>query len=145
MASGQATTISQSAYARAISGSKTSAITISHPPHSHRGKNLLEGRKKKVKKMGWFRKKFNKWVREAWENARNEEVVCDTTLRSHDGINGKTSVRFTVYPASGGFVVEHYKQDRYKEHDGPTLTIVNHGEDLGKAVEHVIAMEALRS
>ena len=99
---------------------------------------------KKRKKMGWFKRKFAQWSREAWENSRNEEV-CDTTLRAHDGINGKTSVRFTVYPASGGFVIESYKQDRYKENDGPTLTIVNHGDDLGKAVEHIIAMEALRS
>ena len=54
-------------------------------------------------------------------------------------------MRFTVYPASGGFVIEHYKQDRYKDSDGPTLTIVNHGDELGKAVEHIIAIEALRS
>ena len=99
---------------------------------------------KKRKKMGWFKRKFAQWSREAWENSRNEEV-CDTTLRAHDGINGKTSVRFTVYPASGGFVIESYKQDRYKENDGPTLTIVNHGDDLGKAVEHIIAIEALRT
>ena len=99
---------------------------------------------KKRKKMGWFKRKFAQWSREAWENSRNEEV-CDTTIRTHDGINGKSSVRFTVYPASGGFVIESYKQDRYKENDGPTLTIVNHGEDLGKAVEHIIAVEALRS
>ena len=101
--------------------------------------------KKEKKKMGWFKRKFAQWSREAWENSRNEEVCDTTTIRAYDGINGKSSVRFTVYPASGGFVIESYKQDRYKENDGPTLTIVNHGEDLGKAVEHIIAMEALRS
>lgn len=99
---------------------------------------------KKEKKMGWFRKKFNNWVRQAWEDARTETVDRDV-IRAHDGINGKSSVRFTVYPASGGFVIESYKQDRYKENDGPELTIVNHGDELGKAVEHIIAIEALRS
>ena len=94
--------------------------------------------------MGWFRKKFNGWVRQAWEVARSESVDRDV-IRAHDGISGKSSVRFTVYPASGGFVIESYKQDRYKENDGPTLTIVNHGDDLGKAVEHIIAIEALRT
>ena len=94
--------------------------------------------------MGWFKRKFAKWVREAWENARTEPVDTDV-IRSHDGISGKTSVRFTVYPASGGFVIESYKQDRYKDSEGPTLTIVNHGDDLGKAVEHIIALEALRT
>lgn len=94
--------------------------------------------------MGWFRKKFNGWVRQAWNDAQESECV-DTTLRAHDGINGKTSVRFTIYPASGGFVIEHYKQDRYKDSDGPTLTIVNHSDELGKTVEHILTMEALKS
>ena len=142
MSSGQ--TIGQSAYARAISGAKPSTITISHPPHGSRGRNLLSDRKKKVKKMGWFRKKFNKWVREAWDDARNETVDHDV-IRNRDSINGKTSYRFTVYPASGGFVIESYKQDRYKDSDGPELTIVSDGKDLGKTVEHLITLEALRS
>lgn len=144
-------TIANTAFARAMSGAKPSTIAITHPPHSHRGKNLLKDRSKygakkvkKEKKMGWFRKKFNSWVRQAWEDARSEPVDTDV-IRGHDSIGSKSSVRFTVYPASGGFVIESYKQDRYKENDGPTLTIVNHGDDLGKAVEHIIAIEALRT
>ena len=124
--------IASSQYAKAIS-------PIKHHRSKYGAKEV-----KKEKKMGWFRKKFNNWVRQAWEDARNEPVDRDV-IRAHDGINGKSSVRFTVYPASGGFVIESYKQDRYKENDGPTLTIVNHGDDLGKAVEHIIAIEALRT
>ena len=130
-------TIANASFTRAISGAKPSTALIDRSKYGAK-------KVKKEKKMGWFRKKFNNWVRRAWEDARSEEV-CDTTIRAHDGISGKSSVRFTVYPASGGFVVEHYKQDRYKEHDGPTLTIVNHGDDLGKAVEHILTMEALKS
>lgn len=129
MSSGH-TTLGQAKYARTIAGSRPSEIVFT-------GTN-------KEKKMGWFRKKFNGWVRQAWEDARSESVDRDV-IRAHDGISGKSSVRFTVYPASGGFVIESYKQDRYKENDGPTLTIVNHGDDLGKAVEHIIAIEALRT
>lgn len=124
--------IAASQYAKAIS-----------PIKYHRSKYGAK-KVKKEKKMGWFRKKFNGWVRQAWEDARSEPVDRDV-IRAHDGINGKSSVRFTVYPASGGFVIESYKQDRYKENDGPELTIVNHGDELGKAVEHIIAIEALRS
>lgn len=142
-------TMSQSAYIRAVSG-KSAPITISNPPPSAGVFRLNTARTRKVqkekeKKMGWLKRKFAQWSREAWENSRCEEVYATDTIRTHDGINGKSSVRFTVYPASGGFVIESYKQDRYKENDGPTLTIVNHGDELGKAVEHIIAMEALRS
>ena len=100
---------------------------------------------KKKKKMGWLKKKFAQWSREAWENSRSDETYATDTIRAHDGINGKSSVRFTVYPASGGFVIESYKQDRYKENDGPTLTIVNNGDSIGTAVEHILTMEALKS
>ena len=131
MSSGNGT-IGAASYARAINRTPPSQIRFTKA-------------KKEKKKMGWFRKKFNKWVREAWENARNEEV-CDTTvLRPHDGVNGKSSVRFTIYAASGGHIIEYYKNDRYKEHDGPELVIVNQGDELGKAVEHILTMEALKS
>ncbi len=125
--------IAASQYAKAISG---------RPPSS-----MLSGAKKpkkEKKKMNWFKRKFAQWSREAWENGRNEAVDHDV-IKTHDSINGKTSIRFTVYPASGGFVIEHYKQDRYKDSEGPTLTIVNHGDDLGKTVEHIITLEALRA
>ena len=102
-------------------------------------------KKKKVKKMGWFKRKFAQWSREAWENSRSDETYATDTIRAHDGISGKSSVRFTIYPASGGFVIEHYKQDRYKENDGPTLTIVNNSDSIGTAVEHILTMEALKS
>jgi hypothetical protein len=103
-------------------------------------------RKEKEKKMGWFKKKFAQWTREAWENSRDEDrTYAVDSVRPHEGVNGKSSIRFTIYAASGGHIIEYYKNDRYKEHDGPELVIVNQGEELGKAVEHILTMEALKS
>lgn len=101
--------------------------------------------KEKEKKMGWFKRKFAQWSREAWEDSRDVDRTYPTESVVSQGINGKTSVRFTIYPASGGFVIEHYKQDRFKDGDGPALTIVNNGDELGKAVEHILTMEALKA
>jgi hypothetical protein len=98
---------------------------------------------KKEKKMGWVKRKFAQWTREAWEDScQDETVIVNTT---HNGVDAKTSMRFTIYPASGGYVIEHYKQDRYKDNDGPSLTIVNNGESLGTAIEHILAIEALKA
>ena len=141
MSTGQ--TIANSAYARAISSKPPSVVFNTR--YGISSDKYGAKKVKKEKKMGWFRKKFNSWVRQAWEDARTESVDSDHLVSSRDSLNGKSSVRFTVYPASGGFVIESYKQDRYKENDGPALTIVNHGDDLGKAVEHIIAIEALRT
>ena len=129
--------ISGSQYAKAIS------INRRIPPSLIVG-SKYPPEKKKVKKMNWFKRKFAQWSREAWENSRNEEYV-DTVVSRDNSISGKTSVRFTIYPASGGYVIEHYKQDRYKENDGPSLTIVNNGDSLGTAVEHILTMEALKA
>ena len=98
-------------------------------------------RKEKEKKMGWFKRKFAQWSREAWENVHD----VPTKLVERNSPDAKTSIRFTIYPASGGFVVEHYKQDRYKDNEGPSLTIVNNGESLGTAVEHILTIEALKA
>jgi hypothetical protein len=61
------------------------------------------------------------------------------------GIDASKSIRFTIYPASGGYVIEHYKNDRMRESDGPTLTIVNNGDSIGQAIEHAIAVESLKA
>ena len=99
--------------------------------------------KEKEKKMGWFKRKFAQWSREAWEDGRS--MVDSPTSVHSNNIDAKTSMRFTVYPASGGYVIEHYKSERFKDGDGPSLTLVNNGDSLGTAVEHILAVEALKA
>jgi hypothetical protein len=135
MSSGQ--TLGQAKFNRTIAGALPSQTVFRLDSARNR-----KVRKEKEKRMGWFKKKFAQWTREAWENSHSD--VQDSPIRSHESISGKSSVRFTIYPASGGFVIEHYKQDRYHEHDGPTLTIVNSSDDIGKTVEHILAIEALK-
>ena len=102
--------------------------------------------KEKEKKMGWLKRKFAKWVREAWENSRDEDkTYAVDSVRPYNGIDASKSIRFTIYPASGGYVIEHYKNERMRENDGPTLTIVNNGDSIGQAIEHAIAIEALKA
>jgi hypothetical protein len=100
-------------------------------------------RKEKEKKMGWFKRKFAQWTREAWENSQPKDEVY--ALSSRNSIDASKSIRFTIYPASGGYVIEHYKNERMRESDGPTLTIVNNGDSIGQAIEHAIAIETLKA
>jgi hypothetical protein len=138
MSSGQ--TLGQAKYNRTIAGTPPSAGVFRLDTARTR-----RVRKEKEKKMGWLKRKFAQWTREAWESADKAEVYATDSVRVQEGVNGKTSVRFTIYPASGGFVIEHYKQDRFKDGDGPNLTIVNSSEDIGTAVEHILAIEALKA
>lgn len=138
MSSGQ--TLGQAKYNRTMAGALPSQTVF----------RLDTARTRKVmkerKKMGWFKKKFNGWVRQAWENSRDEDksYVVDS-VRPYNGIDASKSIRFTIYPASGGYVIEHYKNERMRESDGPMLTIVNNGDSIGQAIEHAIAIESLKA
>ena len=139
MSSGQ--TLGQSKYSRTMSGALPSQTVFRLDSARNR-----KVRKEKEKKMGWFKRKFAQWTREAWENSSYSSSAVDAPISVHsNNIDAKTSMRFTVYPASGGFVIEHYKSERFKDGDGPSLTIVNNGESLGTAVEHILTMEALKA
>ena len=131
-------TLGQAKYNRTIAGTLPSQTVFRLDTARNR-----KVRKEKEKKMGWFKRKFAQWTREAWEEAQPRDEVYPTV--STRGIDASKSIRFTIYPASGGYVIEHYKNDRMRESDGPTLTIVNNGDSIGQAIEHAIAVESLKA
>jgi hypothetical protein len=131
------TTLGQAKYNRTIAGTPPSQTVFRLDTARNR-----KVQKEKEKKMGWFKRKFAQWTREAWEESQPKDEVYAVSTR---GIDASKSIRFTIYPASGGFVIEHYKNDRMRESDGPTLTIVNNGDSIGQAIEHAIAVESLKA
>jgi hypothetical protein len=97
--------------------------------------------------MKWFDRWFDRQCRKAWENNRNNsksDHFSPAVYAIDAGLGSRTSISFTLYPAAGGWVIQHSKYTRDRDGEGPSLTIVNHGEELGKALEHVISLEALR-
>ena len=134
-------TLGQAKYNRTIAGIPPSQTVFRLDSARNR-----KVRKEKEKKMGWLKRKFAKWVREAWENSRDEDkTYAVDSVRPYNGIDASKSIRFTIYPASGGYVIEHYKNERMRDSDGPTLTIVNNGDSIGQAIEHAIAIESLKA
>jgi hypothetical protein len=140
MSTGSSISLGQTKYNRTIAGTPPSAGVFRLDTARTR-----KVQKEKEKKMGWFKKKITQWCREAWENSQTRAIYASDTITQYNGVSGKSSVRFTIYAASGGHIIEYCKQDRYKESDGPELVIVNQGDELGKAVEHILTMEALKS
>jgi hypothetical protein len=140
MSTGSSISLGQAKYNRTIAGTPPSAGVFRLDTARTR-----RVRKEKEKKMGWFKRKFAKWCREAWENSRDEDRTYAVDVVQSRSIDASKSIRFTLYPASGGYVIEHYKNDRMRESDGPTLTIVNNGDSIGQAIEHAIAVESLKA
>lgn len=101
--------------------------------------------------MKWFDRWFAKKVKWAWDNNNKPSRDRDMEYPTNSPVNAvgnsprsSSNIRFTIYPASGGYVVEHQVYSPHKDRDS-ALTIVNHGEELGKVIEHIITLEALRT
>jgi hypothetical protein len=110
--------------------------------------------------MKWFDNWFAKKCKEAWETARNEGVESDSPLvpriRGSNRAVGlakgpmdstdlqSQSTTFKMYHANGGTVIElrHYNDGR--DQWDTSLHVIPSGEDLGKAIEHIITYEALK-
>jgi hypothetical protein len=54
------------------------------------------------------------------------------------------STTFNLYNANGGYVIELRNYDNARDEWNNSLHIVPNGEDLGKTIEHIITLEALK-
>ena len=104
----------------------------------------------------WFDKWFAKQIMKVLDNTNSNDVdpgVPSSYSNSKRGIgivSNNTRIdgngfNFTVYRASGGFVVQFSSYDIKTDRSDIKLTIVNQEEDLGQAIAHIITMEALRN
>lgn len=89
--------------------------------------------------MKWFRK---------LRNQKNEDHIHVLNMKGQKPnlyIDTKSSISFVIYPANGGYVVEHSLRRRHADSAGTTLTLVNREEDLGTAIAHIITLESLKA
>lgn len=103
----------------------------------------------------WLKKKFKQWSIEAWNSAKVEpykevETIGQTVgSKYHTKSIETSSINFTLYPATGGHVLEmeindynpHQLQVNYPK---KVLHIIPSGEDLGSALGKIITLEMLK-
>ncbi len=124
-----------------MSGAKTS-----------RGKQIAENSIKRArakgKKMGWFKRKFAQWCREAWENSRNELdglEVSPSRDYAEDRHNRHSDERITLRleKAIGGHIVTvskyNGKIDRHREN----TYLIRDEDNLEEALTGVFISEKL--
>ena len=100
--------------------------------------------------MKWFDKWFAKMSKRAWNYVGNYDSPVSAnyhkgSIVSLNELGAKTSINFTIYPANGGYVVQHSMYKRHEDTDGPVLTLIAREEDLGESIAHIITLEALRA
>ena len=104
--------------------------------------------------MNWFKQIVVKWVREDWDNARQEQDCYPSTKMSRGNaistISGRANVdseptlQFKVYSAVGGKIVEFSRYDPKSDRTDRQIYIIGKDEDFGEKIAKISTLEVLR-
>ena len=109
--------------------------------------------KAKPKKKGNF---ISRWLLKSLKNAAAEEqqereamnsikVPRGLQVSTGPNIDSDKGIRFQVYKAQGGYVIETSTYDRSRDRHVNGLHIINDGEKFGDKIEKIITLEALKA
>jgi hypothetical protein len=104
--------------------------------------------------MNFFKRMIVKWVREDWDNARQEQDCYPSTKMSRGNtistISGRASVdseptlQFKVYSAVGGKIVEFSRYDPRTDRQDRQIYIIGNDEDFGEKISKISTLEVMR-
>ena len=97
-------------------------------------------------------KLFRNWLirkaRQIQEESNDREMIKMNTASMAIGrgptLDSDKGIRFQVYKANGGMVVETSMYDRHKDRHHNSLYIITDEQDLGKEIAKIITMETLK-
>jgi len=100
--------------------------------------------------MNWFKRMVVKWVRDDWENARQEQdcypspkIASMNSVSTRD-VNSDPTLQFKVYNAIGGKVVEFSRYDRKSDRAFHDIYIIGKNEDFGEKIAKIAMLEVLK-
>ena len=100
--------------------------------------------------MNWFKRMVVKWVREDWDNARQEQncypspkAIGGNSVSTRD-VNSDPTLQFKIYTAIGGKVVEFSRYDRQKDRHFHDIYIIGKNEDFGEKIAKIAMLESLK-
>lgn len=98
--------------------------------------------------MRWLRIKIRRWLNDhesmddAFVNSKRGRNTLVAARDSHE-LDGEP-IRFNIFRANGGTVVQTHMYDRQKDRSFQQLHIVGHDQDLGESLSKIVTMESLR-
>ena len=100
--------------------------------------------------MNFIKRMIIKWVREDWDNARQEQdcypspnISSMTTISTRD-VNSDPTLQFKIYNAIGGKVVEFSRYDRKSDRHNHDIYIIGKEEDFGEKIAKIAMLESLK-
>lgn len=99
---------------------------------------------RKVKKMGFFKRWILKQVQQGYALEREGTVVPTAILSEQKIDQPDKAIRFTVYMANGGRVVETHRYERKLDRNHNSLYVITSDKDFGKEIDKIITLESLK-
>ena len=100
-------------------------------------KHSLRGPKVRKMKLS-LKQRIRNWLIEDDDDQYVPQAIMETPSLDSEGM------RFTVFKASGGFVIETRTYDRRKDESNNKMYVVTEEKDLGAELGKIITMESLR-
>ena len=88
-------------------------------------------------------KNFRRWFRD-WLSDVDAYETLRTSPVPNVSLNSSSGIRFTIYKASGGMVIETSSYDRVKDDTTHALYLVTDEQDLGEEINKIMTMELMR-
>jgi hypothetical protein len=105
------------------------------------GSNRIRKARKVKQKLTW-RQRLRNWFNKDLEDSDKAEL-CVQDVHPSNSLDGE-GMRFQLYRASGGYVVETRYYDHKADRNYHKLHIINDDQDVGNAIGKIITMESLR-
>mgnify|MGYP003350419989 CR=1 FL=1 len=95
--------------------------------------------------MKWFDKWFEKKCSEAWGNSLSNINVPSAKPSLGPQMIESRGMNFTVYRASGGYIIENRIYDQKTDRTSNSLHIVTDDKELGEEIAKIITYENLKN
>jgi hypothetical protein len=91
--------------------------------------------------MRWLKRRLRNWINS--DDVETLSINKLATTRDRHELDGEP-LRFNIFRANGGTVVQTYVYDRQRDRSNTQLHIVGHDQDLGECLGKIITLESLR-
>ena len=94
--------------------------------------------------MNWLRLKILRWLESDGPERANGKILRINTVEDR-GVSDEPVMRFKVYSAIGGRIVEFSRHDHRVDRHDHTLYIINNDEDFGQRIAKIATLENLKN
>ena len=96
--------------------------------------------------MSWFKNKLRNWLLadDSVKASRLRGANAITIDEDHEHMSSDPTMRFKVYNARGGKIVEFSRYDRQKDCSEHDLYIIGKDEDFGERIAKIAMLESMK-